>query len=242
MNIRILTLIVLFLLGSQTLAQSGFILNEDSFYFGATPSESVISRTFYCRSISDDTIRVSSIRTGCGCMIAEPTQFDLLPGDSTAVRIFWDTRNSSGLETRPAYIFTEDSNKPLRIDFSAVCGSPEELDRQLVSLPLKPVFLKKPKSTADIKKSITIRNLTEENIKLSLINTPDKFNIVVPDSLGAAKADRIRISLKSSEWSEYLSDSFTILISVDDNEIQTVTIPLTCSLVKRGSLLTKAKK
>jgi len=59
--------------------------------FGTVPHHDIVRCTFTFRNVGEDPLDVLEVKTTCGCTAAEPTRRRLLPGESAALEVRFDT-------------------------------------------------------------------------------------------------------------------------------------------------------
>ncbi len=89
------------------------------FDFGLTTQNSDIIYSFWLKSTGTDTVTISEIKTGCSCAVSSLESDKIAPGDSTYVKISWNTERATGPIKRYPLIYSNGSAKPLRISLKA---------------------------------------------------------------------------------------------------------------------------
>ena len=83
----------------KTLSKSKLELRETSFDFGVAPGGQRMTHHFLLRSVGEEPLLIQQVRATCGCTNAPLANDSISPGDSTELKV---TFNSSGYSGRKA--------------------------------------------------------------------------------------------------------------------------------------------
>lgn len=219
----ILIYISILIVSTSLMAQPKLEIVQDKFDFGMIPNHSTVAQNFWFKSIGDDTLKITEIKTGCTCAIMPLKQDFILPGDSMEVRFLWDVGNRVFKIGRYPYIFTNAKEEPYRMSLTG------EVHPSFDSL--KPVSLSPYKCELSkiYDKSInqiefTFTNNTDKDINFRIISSPvEECTIEIPELISAnGKAVG---TIKVNE--EFLDKEFkgSVTIQLDDFKKTRISIP-----------------
>ncbi len=81
--------------------------------FGQAKEGSVLRHDFILNNDTAKPFNVLTARTTCGCTVARARKNKLLPGESTAIEVKFDTRGYSGQTRQVIYVVTDRIDKSL---------------------------------------------------------------------------------------------------------------------------------
>ena len=117
-------IIFLFLIISTTIfAQFGnskIVPNEKEFDFGDIIEGELVSHNFIIINGGTNTLKIDRVKASCGCTAAIPAKTELIPNDSTSIKVEFNSAGRRGLQKKYVYVFSNDPETPqLRLSFSA---------------------------------------------------------------------------------------------------------------------------
>ena len=136
--IRIISqLFALFILLSiSLLAQPQINFDEESYDFGNIRQGDVVTHHFVIRNNGNEDLQIERVRASCGCTAAAPDKDVLTPGDSTTVKVTFDSNGRKGVQKKYVYVFSNDpKRKQVRLSFTTKILLPDELDAKKVEKP-----------------------------------------------------------------------------------------------------------
>ena len=99
-------------------------VSSDYFYFGYMPTNAIVQHLYWIRNTGSDTLRIVSVKPGCGCTTAPLSKDAIAPGDSAQLKVVFDSKNMVGKMVKDIDIFSNDPNKPSTVvKFFAVVNS-----------------------------------------------------------------------------------------------------------------------
>ncbi len=115
-NKRAVTQIILaaLLLGAlQTFAGPNLVCDDTVYDFGSRRNTEVVKHDFQLRNEGDETLRISSVRTSCGCTVAELDTRRIDPGKGVALHAEFRLQGRKGHQSKTIYIHSNDPEQPL---------------------------------------------------------------------------------------------------------------------------------
>lgn len=93
--------------------------------FGKINEGEIVSHNFVVYNRGDDTLTIARVKASCGCTAAKPSKNILLPGDSTSIKVEFNSKRRRGAQKKYVYVFSNDLKTPqLRLKFNANIVSP----------------------------------------------------------------------------------------------------------------------
>lgn len=204
-------------------------VSSDYFYFGYMPTNAIVQHLYWIRNTGADTLRIVSVKPGCGCTTAPLSKDAIAPGDSAQLKVVFDSKNMIGKMVKDIDIFSNDPNKPsMVVKFFAVVNREHDKVR---AEPNVLRFSKFGSKDGKLVKSVEIVNNYDTDISISLIELP----------AGNFKIDKttatVRPGAKATFTIEQLAsvtDEADVLTSATfefaGNETDRITIPLVAHL------------
>ncbi len=224
-------LLVMLIIGGQATAKPELTVNPAEFDFGYAPYNVKISHSFWLYSTGDETVEIEKV-IGCGCTKAPLTKNIIPPGDSAFLEIIFNTNKYNNRVVKSPKIISNASE--LKITF--ITNVQKEPD-QTIPIVIQPeiIDLSLPEYGISNKISFTLQNLTNGNLKTSLISFPDDlFDLKLPNEIGAGKTAEGTIIIKSVNSIDKINKSFTI--ELNDKNKTRLTIPIAKNIPKQLSL------
>lgn len=112
-KIKILSLVLLvFVFTSFSFAQSKLdpkaVVKPMTFDFGTIIQDSVITTYFVITNEGADLLKIKKVSASCGCTAAVSEKNELKRGESTEIKVTFDSKGKSGKQTKSIYIETND--------------------------------------------------------------------------------------------------------------------------------------
>lgn len=99
-----------------------FYCSEIGHDFGAVKAGVLLHHHFLMWNISPKPVTISGFSTSCGCTSAtldRVAPFQLSPGHSVGIDVNLDTTGDTGLVQQEAFLYTSNSQRPVRLGVSA---------------------------------------------------------------------------------------------------------------------------
>lgn len=93
------------------------VLSQDSWDFGAVWVEERPTLTLTVRNEGTAELRLTDVRSTCGCTVAQPTRRVVPPGESTDIQVTFDTTGKQGAVTSQVIVESNDARRP-KVEFS----------------------------------------------------------------------------------------------------------------------------
>ena len=103
-SITFLSLFLLFNAFAQD--KKGIVWNKQVVDFGNIQQGEVKTSTFTCYNYSDSALTIENILPSCGCIILKWQRTPIKPGDSTSIKIDFDSKGKTKLHTKTIAVYT----------------------------------------------------------------------------------------------------------------------------------------
>jgi uncharacterized cupredoxin-like copper-binding protein len=93
--------------------------------FGNVEQGKVVNYNFTLTNTGGDVLKIMDVRASCGCTAAKPEKSELNPGESTAIKVAFNSTGRLGQQQKYVYVVTNDpSNKEIRLKISGNVMTP----------------------------------------------------------------------------------------------------------------------
>jgi hypothetical protein len=104
--------IVSFSLNFAQLLSPKVAVQQSNFDFGTISQGKSITHEFVITNNGGDLLRIDRVRATCGCTAAEPQKKELAPGESTKIKVDFNSTGRLGKQNREVFVYTNDPEKP----------------------------------------------------------------------------------------------------------------------------------
>lgn len=110
-KIRVLTSVLFFLVsGSFVLAQPKAVIKPLAYDFGEIIQDSVVSTIFVITNVGTDVLKINEVKASCGCTAVVAGKNELNPGESTEIKVSFDSEGKHGMQNKTITVSTNDPN------------------------------------------------------------------------------------------------------------------------------------
>ncbi len=99
--------------GKGVVASQTEIPDAYTWDFGRVKEGEILKHDFVLKNESDKTLTIKDVNTSCGCTISQVKKKILLPADSTAIEVRFDSKGYSGAAKQYVYVHTDSLDKPI---------------------------------------------------------------------------------------------------------------------------------
>lgn len=226
------------LLAVSIIAQPKIEFSEENYDFGNINQGDVVSHEYVIKNEGTENLILENIKATCGCTAAQPDKRELNPGESTKLKVTFDSAGRKGIQKKYVYVFSNDTERPqVRLSFVTKILFEGELDAKVVKEP----------QIALSKKEIDFGNVIQGEIKSDQINvmnrgktdlhikgvvsTVDFFELSISkQNLKPGEVASISVKFNSKDLAGVINTSITILSS--DKVRQQENIIVTANVIK----------
>jgi hypothetical protein len=91
------------------------VFDTTAFDFGSIPGNSKVEHDFMLSNKGKTDLYVRKVSASCGCTVAQPSKTIIPPGDSTVIKVTYNTQGHSGADKKAITVITNDPRKPKSI-------------------------------------------------------------------------------------------------------------------------------
>lgn len=130
-------LLSLFLIG-MTSAQPKAVLDRLSYDYGTIFQDSVVTKSFILTNEGNESLKILEVKASCGCTAVVAGKQELNPGESTDIKVSFNSKGKSGKQNKTITIKTNDPiNSTILIAFTGTVILPELNNRLNENINLK---------------------------------------------------------------------------------------------------------
>lgn len=127
-------LILLFIIFTSTLlAQPTITAEEKTYDFGTITTGDVVTHNFVVKNTGEQKLDIEKVKASCGCTAVTPDKNELEPGDSTSIKVSFNSHGRRGVQKKYVYVYSNDPNhQVIRLSFTTKVLHPDEIDAEKV--------------------------------------------------------------------------------------------------------------
>lgn len=101
-------------------------LKETEFNFKEVIGGEIVNHDFVISNTGGDVLKISDVRASCGCTAAKPEKSELEPGESTVIKVSFNSSGRYGAQTKFVYVTTNDpDNHQLQLKITGYVSEPK---------------------------------------------------------------------------------------------------------------------
>ena len=197
---------------------------EATFNFGKISQHVKISKTFWVKSIGDDTLKILTIVPGCGCTQIPMEDSVLAPGDSSSFEVQFSSQSYRGFVTKKPYITTNAGPDNVHLEFNVEIVVDSSLFKPIRLNPFKldvSQFTVEPRRKA----SGWIINSSDKDLKLTMIDDKNKnFTVALPKIIKAHDSAQATVTVNEDAITKEFEQSITF--EVNDETTSRFSLPV----------------
>ena len=85
---------------------------HSEYSFGDINQGDKVSHNFTITNSGGDLLKITDVRASCGCTAAKPEKNELKPGESTQIKVEFNSQGRKGNQVKYVYIKTNDKENP----------------------------------------------------------------------------------------------------------------------------------
>jgi len=204
-------------------------VSSDYFYFGYMPINAIVQHVYWVRNTGNDTLRIVTVKPGCGCTTAPISKDAIAPGDSANLKVIFDSKNMTGKMVKDIDIFSNDPNKQsIAVKFFAVVNREHDFVR---AEPNVLRFSKFGSKDGKMIKTFEVLNNFSTDIEVNLIELPAANFKIDKKNVKVRPGEKAQFTI---EQLQSVTDEADVLTSVTfefvGDETDRITIPLVAHL------------
>lgn len=88
-------------------------VDRNEWDFGKVKPGAVLKHDFVLKNETNDILGINNIHTSCGCTASESAKKSLIPQESTAIKVTFNSGGYSGPVTQFVYVHTDNADLPI---------------------------------------------------------------------------------------------------------------------------------
>ncbi|MGB5106887.1 MAG: DUF1573 domain-containing protein [Candidatus Zixiibacteriota bacterium] len=221
-----LTLVIALACVAPALAQARLEIDETTFNFGYIPQTGKVAHSYVMRSKGTDSLKILSVKPGCGCTKAPIKKEVVAPGDSTAVELIFTSAESYRGEVQKSATVTcnDDARGTFMLRFKATLNTFPDSAKPA---QLSPWGVGYAAANRNSETSITIKNVSTEPLNLAFVSYPQEFiNVTLPSGdIAPGKSATIKVKVSPTCTEKEFEKSFTFTTG-SSPDAQRYTVPV----------------
>jgi len=228
-------ILLIFFLCSLTFAQTKYAhieVNKEKHDFGKAIEGETLVYDFIISNSGDADLILKTIRSSCGCTVAQPEKVELKPGEATKLHVEFDTAEREGEQQKYIFIYSNDpSRKELRIAVAANIYS--KLSTEAANMKFGKLKLEKNKyDFGNVKEgkfyiaNIKLINAGEGDLEIKNVSSTCgcAAALVVDKVIKPGKSTILKIELDTSNREGKFVRAINIMTNDRLQPVQTVTL------------------
>lgn len=214
-------LIITYSISAQIIGPK-IVLDKSEFDFGTIVEGAIVSEEFFIMNEGDSNLEIQRVSASCGCTAAKPKDDILEPGESTVLKVTFNSKNKRGSRSNYVYIRTNDKNTPnFKIVTKANVLLREEQNDEIKNAPI--ISLSKLNHDFGVVKegtvldlTVKVNNLGKSDLKIERVRSSCGCTaaLMSADIVKAGNSGELKIELDTSNMSG--KRSRTVAISTND--------------------------
>lgn len=103
---------MLFINAFPQLIEPKVSVQQSEYDFGDINQNDIVDHTFLITNTGGDILKISDIRASCGCTAAQPDKTELKPGETTKLKVTFNSKGRKGPQIKNVNFKTNDPGKP----------------------------------------------------------------------------------------------------------------------------------
>ena len=97
---------------SQPALEPKIVVKPTTYDFGTIQQDSVITTYFVVSNKGDALLKINKVGASCGCTAVIAKKDELKPGESTELKVTFDSKDKIGKQSKTVYVETNDPKNP----------------------------------------------------------------------------------------------------------------------------------
>ncbi|HAB51660.1 MAG TPA: hypothetical protein DCE80_05720 [Ignavibacteriales bacterium] len=93
-------------------AQPKAVIHPMEYNYGDIVQDSVVTKIFVITNEGNDVLKITRVWASCGCTAVVAGKNELMPSESTEIKVTFDSKERSGKQNKTVYIETNDPKNP----------------------------------------------------------------------------------------------------------------------------------
>ena len=192
--------------------------------FGKVPQSKVVTTDFFIKSVGDETLKITTLWSGCGCAEIPLTDSTIDPGDSLQLRITFSTGRQLGRTVKRPTVRTNASEEVIKLSIAAEVLPTLQDSYPVGMTPDVADISQYGEKTRRIGK-FNLQNKSAEDLRVDVVDSALKsFEVKVPDTVRAGETIEGRLRVIDSMVDKDFQESVTFRL--EGKETYYYTLPV----------------
>jgi len=130
---NLLAVLLMTIFATALFAQPTITPVEKTYDFGSITQGDVVVHDFVVKNTGDQKVVIEKVKASCGCTAVAPEKNELEPGDSTSIKVSFNSHGRMGVQKKYVYVYSNDPNhQVVRLSFTTKVLHPDQLDAKKV--------------------------------------------------------------------------------------------------------------
>ncbi|NWF51150.1 MAG: DUF1573 domain-containing protein [Ignavibacteriaceae bacterium] len=227
-NLLIIILFTPFIACAQ-LIEPRLVVQQSEYDFGDVKEGESVSHVFVLTNSGGDLLKITGVQSSCGCTAANPEKKELGPGESTNIKVTFNTKGRRGVQTKFVTITTNDANNPevkLKITCNVVVPVSDNANVPQLYLPeTQHDFGVVPEGKV-VDYIFKMKNTGSVNLKIKDIKTSCGCTaaLISSDELKPGEEGTLKVQLDTAKRNGRMSRTITITSNDPRESVKVLTI------------------
>jgi hypothetical protein len=232
------TIIVLSAISYAQLLQPKIVLQQTSYDFGTIKQGEVATHDFVLSNSGGDLLKISNVSASCGCTAAAPEKKELAPGESTNLKVSFNSAGRQGKQNKTIRVYSNDPQNPeMVLTFTGVVVLPGAVTNNppVIYLPETEHDFGQVNEGDTVTYSFRFINKGESTLTIKDIKTSCGCTaaLLSQDNLSPNQEGTVKVQLNTSHRSGKMSR--TVTIHSNDPKDPAKIITIYADVVRHGS-------
>lgn len=113
-------------------AQPSAVIHPMEYDYGDIVQDSIVTKIFVITNEGNDVLKITRVWASCGCTAVMPAKNELKPGESTDIKVTFNSEGKSGKQNKTVYIETNDpKNSTIKLAFTGNVIKKDDFIKQI---------------------------------------------------------------------------------------------------------------
>ena len=224
MKILLLSTALSLMLAVSPWAAENVRIDGAQFDFGQVPANATLTHRVWIHAVGTDTLRLSEVKTGCGCLTAPLAADTILPGDSLSLVFYWQTRGLVGNRNQSAYLYIRPGSFPYEILLKGNVVTPEARPASVSWSPAIVVLAGAP--GVGLSGSFGLANQAGEKLTDSLVEAGPGIALEIPATVDSGQSIVGQVKVGKEQATIRYEGSVTLELTGNRSQACRVSIPV----------------
>ena len=121
-----------FVFASLVFAQPKAVIHPMEYDFGDIVQDSIVTKIFVIKNLGTEMLKINEVKASCGCTAVVAGKNELMPNESTDIKVTFNSEGKSGKQNKTVYIETNDpKNSTIKFAFTGNVIKKDDFIKQI---------------------------------------------------------------------------------------------------------------